>query len=50
MRMPQRNPERWPLFDAGRVRLYTGNLALWNNAPLNDTPQAGAALRRRLGY
>jgi uncharacterized protein len=33
----------------GRMRLFAGRLETWNAAPLNDTPLAGAELRRRLG-
>lgn len=33
----------------GRMRLFAGRLETWNAVPLNDTPLAGAELRRRLG-
>jgi len=33
----------------GRMRIFAGRLETWNAAPLNDTPLAGAELRRRLG-
>lgn len=33
----------------GRVRDFQGRLELWPAAPLDDTPEAGAALRRLLG-
>lgn len=34
----------------GRVRPFTGRLETWDAAPLDDTPMAGAEVRRRLGY
>lgn len=34
---------------SGRVRDFTGRLELWDTAVLDDTPMAGAELRRRLG-
>ena len=33
----------------GRVRPFTGRLETWAAAPLDDTPMAGAEVRRRLG-
>jgi len=33
----------------GRVRDFAGRLDLWNPAPMDDTPAAGAALRALLG-
>jgi len=33
----------------GRVRNFEGRLDLWDAAPMDDTPAAGAALRRLLG-
>ncbi len=33
----------------GRVRDFDGRLALWETAPLDDTAEAAAAMRRRLG-
>jgi uncharacterized protein len=33
----------------GRVREFAGRLELWPATPLNDTPQAAAEMRRRLG-
>jgi len=33
----------------GRVRDFTGRLDLWHAKPLDDTAEAGAELRRRLG-
>jgi hypothetical protein len=33
----------------GRARDFDGRLALWNTAPLDDTAEAGAELRHRLG-
>ena len=38
------------LVDDGRVRPYEGRLALWDAAPLDDTPYAAAEMRRRLGF
>jgi mitochondrial fission protein ELM1 len=38
-----------PLLAEGRVRLFAGRLETWPAAPLNDTPEAAAELRRRLG-
>lgn len=37
------------LLAEGRMRLFAGRLQTWNAVPLNDTPLAGAELRRRLG-
>ena len=37
------------LLSEGRMRIFAGRLETWNVAPLNDTPLAGAELRRRLG-
>ena len=37
------------LIEDGRVRDFTGWLDLWPAAPLDDTPEAGNALRRLLG-
>jgi len=34
----------------GRVRPFTGRLDLWPVSPIDDTPAAGADVRRRLGY
>jgi mitochondrial fission protein ELM1 len=33
----------------GRVRDFAGRLDLWDTAPMDDTPAAGAALRRLMG-
>ena len=33
----------------GRVRPFAGRLETWAAAPLDDTPMAGAEIRRRLG-
>jgi len=33
-----------------RVRDFAGRLEIWDTAPLDDTPAAGAELRRRLGF
>lgn len=38
-----------PLLAEGRVRRFAGRLETWPAAPLNDTPEAAAELRRRLG-
>ena len=38
------------LIQDGRVRPYTGRLETWDAHPLDDTPMAGAEVRRRLGY
>jgi mitochondrial fission protein ELM1 len=35
--------------DEGRVRLFDGRFSLWPVAPLNDTPEAAATMRHRLG-
>lgn len=37
------------LLSEGRMRIFAGRLETWNAVPLNDTPLAGAELRRRLG-
>jgi uncharacterized protein len=37
------------LLAEGRMRMFAGRLETWNAVPLNDTPLAGAELRRRLG-
>ena len=37
------------LVQSKRVRNFTGRLEMWEAEPLNDTPWAGAELRRRLG-
>ncbi len=36
------------LIDDGRVRPFAGRLEMWDAAPLDDTPMAGAEVRRRL--
>jgi mitochondrial fission protein ELM1 len=33
----------------GRVRDFAGKLDMWDSAPMDDTPAAGAALRSLLG-
>ena len=51
-------PGRWarhglflkPLLDEDRVRPFEGRFSSWNVAPLNDTPEAAAEMRRRLGF
>lgn len=35
--------------DEGRVRLFDGRFSPWRVTPMNDTPEAAAAVRRRLG-
>jgi hypothetical protein len=35
--------------DEGRVRLFDGRFSPWPVTPMNDTPEAAAAMRRRLG-
>jgi mitochondrial fission protein ELM1 len=35
--------------DEGRVRLFDGRFAPWPAAPMNDTPEAAATMRQRLG-
>jgi mitochondrial fission protein ELM1 len=37
------------LLDEGRVRHFTGRMDWWPVTPLDDTPAAGAEVRRRLG-
>jgi mitochondrial fission protein ELM1 len=34
----------------GRVRPFQGKLETWNTEPLDDTAEAGAEMRRRLGF
>jgi hypothetical protein len=36
------------LLAEGRIRRFAGRCEVWPTAPLNDTPLAGAELRRRL--
>jgi mitochondrial fission protein ELM1 len=38
------------MVDAGRVRLFDGRFVQWPVSPLNDTPEAAAEMRRRLGF
>jgi mitochondrial fission protein ELM1 len=38
------------LLAEGRVRVFDGRLEMWPVAPLNDTPEAAAEMRRRLGF
>jgi mitochondrial fission protein ELM1 len=33
----------------GRVRWFDGRLEMWKTAPLDDTPEAAAAVRRLIG-
>jgi uncharacterized protein len=35
--------------DEGRVRLFDGRFSLWPVTPMNDTPEAAAIMRQRLG-
>jgi mitochondrial fission protein ELM1 len=35
--------------DEDRIRLFDGRFSPWRVAPMNDTPEAAAAMRRRLG-
>jgi mitochondrial fission protein ELM1 len=35
---------------SGRVREFAGRMESWDVAPMNDTLEAGAEMRRRLGY
>jgi hypothetical protein len=35
--------------DEGRVRMFEGRYIDWSVTPLNDTPQAAATMRQRLG-
>ena len=35
---------------SGRVREFSGRFENWPVAPMNDTLEAGAEMRRRLGY
>ncbi len=38
-----------PLLDEDRIRPFQGRFSTWKVAPLNDTPEAAAEMRRRLG-
>jgi mitochondrial fission protein ELM1 len=38
------------LIEDGRVRPFAGRLERWAVAPIDDTGQAGAEMRRRLGF
>ncbi|MGO9817880.1 MAG: ELM1/GtrOC1 family putative glycosyltransferase, partial [Acidocella sp.] len=53
VRLPGKSSRIGAFMDAlvkdGRVRDFDGRLDLWNTAPLDDTAEAGAELRRRLG-
>ncbi len=53
VRLPGKSARIGAFMDAlardGRVRDFAGRLELWNTAPLDDTAEAGAELRRRLG-
>ena len=35
---------------SGRVRVFNGRYEPWPVVPMNDTLEAGAEMRRRLGY
>jgi hypothetical protein len=37
------------MIEAGRVRPFEGRFSTWKVAPLNDTPEAAAEMRHRLG-
>jgi mitochondrial fission protein ELM1 len=37
------------MYDEGRVRMFDARFAPWQVSPMNDTPEAAAAMRRRLG-
>jgi mitochondrial fission protein ELM1 len=37
------------LLDSGRVRVFGGRLEIWGAEPMDDTAEAGAEVRRRLG-
>lgn len=37
-----------PLLDEDRIRPFEGRFMTWKTAPLNDTPEAAAEMRRRL--
>jgi mitochondrial fission protein ELM1 len=39
-----------PLLDEDRMRPFEGRFSTWNVTPLNDTPEAAAEMRRRLGF
>lgn len=39
-----------PLMDADRVRPFAGHFATWSVSPLNDTQEAAAEMRHRLGF
>jgi uncharacterized protein len=38
-----------PLLDEDRIRPFQGRFCTWKVAPMNDTPEAAAEMRRRLG-
>ena len=38
------------LLEAGRVRQFCGQVEYWPVQPMDDTPAAAAAVRRRLGF
>ena len=38
------------MLDEGRVRMFDGRYAPFSATPLNDTPEAAAIMRRRLGF
>jgi len=38
-----------PLLDEDRIRPFEGRFSTWPVSPLNDTPEAAAEMRRRLG-
>jgi mitochondrial fission protein ELM1 len=51
--LPGRSRRQWYFMEAlrreGRVRDFTGRLEMWPVEPLDDTPEAAAEMRRRLG-
>jgi mitochondrial fission protein ELM1 len=38
------------MLDEGRVRMFDGSFAQYAVTPMNDTPEAAATMRRRLGF
>jgi uncharacterized protein len=38
------------LVDDGRIRPFTGRMEMWPVRPMDDTPEAAAEMRRRLGF
>jgi mitochondrial fission protein ELM1 len=54
VRLPGKSARIGAFMDAlaadGRVRDFAGRLELWDTKPLDDTAEAGAEMRRRLGF